>query len=218
MTRIAWLGLPLVAAMGLGCTSTTVHATQDTYQQCGTTSDCTYLSDTCLNIVNGSASTYMCTQQCSTDADCPYGGSCGQWDTAGPPSLCYATCVENADCPVGFNCFPGPTYHTGVCLPGNDSVPEYSVYTYGECSMDSDCYYYGGSPSDFCWPVGSTTQGGMCSYTCSTDADCGYPDGVCDNFDGLSSNVCYQTCTTTADCPSPFICSPAGGTTVCLQP
>lgn len=124
-------------------------------------------------------------------------------------------CVGHAECGSGHYCaldqtchpdrhapFDLPASDDNRLLPGANQPP-----AYGSCSVDEDC----AGPGDSCLTVSipaESTEGAMCTRTCTSDDLCGGEGGSSGRCLSISGQpaMCYQRCSTTTDCTGPSTC------------
>src|SRR5438045_485496 len=78
-------------------------ATQDAYDRCESTNECsdnTQCHDVVLDYGSSVVADTMCTIPCDRDEECLYGGRCVH--PADQPALCYRRCLGDLDCYDGF--------------------------------------------------------------------------------------------------------------------
>jgi hypothetical protein len=93
----------------------------ETYEPCGSTSQCLSTTDSCYTITvdygSDIVSDGMCSRSCGNDGDCPFGGAC--YTVQSGPPICYARCAFDEDCPPGYACLDtvGGWRGDAICLP-----------------------------------------------------------------------------------------------------
>jgi hypothetical protein len=210
--------------MGLGTGCTVVVTGSQTYETCGTTSDCASSLDSCFTVTTTEARS-MCTRACATDLDCPGSGRCMSFD-AGRTFLCFEGCATSAQCEPGWSCFDsyGGTFFSPICLPGRGAPPPATQPPYYECTIGSTRECVASVEGCFTIAVDGVTRG-MCTSRCRSDVECPRDRngalGVCMSFDGGFLFSCFQACRSSLDCPLGFACKSrlADGTTfapICL--
>jgi hypothetical protein len=147
------------------------------------------------------ADNYLCDggackyQGCNSDSECMAQGNMVCRDSndvlgLGSSLSCVFTCATAADCDYGG----GPAYDGDNYACSNGGC----IYT--GCNSDSECMAQGNL---VCHDTGAGLS--LCTYACTTPADCDYGGGAAydaDNYSCLAGACEYQGCNSTSECMS----------------
>lgn len=159
---------------------------------------------------------------CSAACDPAAANTCGDGAACLPTSVggrCVSSCTAETTCRSSYECC---NFGAGaLCLPDGllasctapTPAPEDNRPAPGEiaagCVDDTECT---AGPAPVCF---SQFGPGICTSSCTSDADCG-DTGVCGDIGGGQS-FCFRNCTADTDCAVDFICCNVGGSSVCLD-
>lgn len=159
---------------------------------------------------------------CSAACEPTGANTCGDGAACLPTSVggrCVSACTAETTCRDSYECCnfgagalclpngllasctaPAPTPVDNRPAPGDIAAP---------CVDDTECT---AGPGPICF---SQFGPGLCTSSCSADADCG-DNGVCGDVGG-GQTFCFRNCTADTDCAVDFVCCDVGGASVCLD-